>query len=464
MFRTAQKLLVVSMVAALAGCSAQGSIGSGTPPLPKTWSWEGFRIAGTGGAADAPAPAIAVDAAGNGVLVWRQADSTDGRQQLWIARSGKSGAWTAPRPFRMPGTESAQHAQIVFDAGGNLLFVWQQPDGEHRSIRAVRAGANGVWGDIQRLERHDRNAADLALAADETGNTFAVWREDGDAGSEIRSRRYVAGIGWSAAQRVDAEMPARPGRPVLAVDRAGSALVAWEAQVGAGSQVWAARFDAHRGWESPRRLSVPATAAHAPHATFGRDGNAVVVWEQTKGGRRSVTASHSLAGGSWSAPQPISAAAVDAQRPVVALDRAGHGVAVWEQQEATRRAVWANRWIAGKGWLGAERIDGNPAMHARHPQVMMNTDGHAVVVWCQGGGTHANIVTARLADGRWSVPEVLDTDNIGALHTAVAEAPQLTRDRTGNVVAAWRQKGGVATEVRSDRFLQKDVTTQASRS
>jgi hypothetical protein len=451
MLKSTQRVLVVFATAALTGCGAQGSVASHDSTAAKVKSWRGIQVVEPVAGGDATAPRIALDADGNGVLVWQQGGATRATDRLWLSQFRAGGAWDTPRPLNMPGKGHAERPQVVFDSAGNLLLAWTQSDGTRRNIWAVRVSSAGTWGEMQLLEQRDGDAAELSLAADGKGNAFAVWRQDSGAGSGIWSTRYTAASGWGPAQRLENGFPGSAERPALAVDAAGNALVAWQTHDTDGSNVWSARFRAGQSWSRPVRLNRDAVAA-SPHVVLDRQGNGIAVWQQRKDARWGVAASHFQIGTDWSEPQIIADRYADARLPQVASGRSGDGVVVWEQQQATRCAVWASRYTVAAGWSGAERIDGNPGSHARQPQVAFNGDGEAVVAWRQVDGAHSNIVTTRFNAGRWSVPEILDTDNIGALNTAVADQPQLAFEPGGNAVAVWRQQDVGARGVRLSHF------------
>jgi hypothetical protein len=128
---------------------------SGFGTLTRIWSnrytvgsgWGGFPTliqtdAFGGGTASALAPQIAMDASGNALAVWVQSDNTP---NIWVNRYTVGSGWGTTANLgqvriNIPGAAGspAGWPQIAFDANGNALVVWYQPDGVNDSIWANR--------------------------------------------------------------------------------------------------------------------------------------------------------------------------------------------------------------------------------------------------------------------------------------------------------------------------------------
>jgi hypothetical protein len=72
-----------------------------------------------------------------------------------------------------------------------------------------------------------------------------------------------------------------------------------------------------------------------------------------------------------------------ADTPEVAMDPQGDAVVVWAQPDGSETGIWSNRYTSEIGWGTAERIDARDLGSAEGPQVAIDANGDAVAVWVQ---------------------------------------------------------------------------------
>jgi hypothetical protein len=104
---------------------------------------------------------------------------------------------------------------------------------------------------------------------------------------------------------------------------------------GAGS-AWAAP-----GWLAPQDLSAAGQKAGFPEVAVDGQGNAIAVWSRFDGTNFIVQAAVREAGGSFGAPQDLSAAGQKAGFSQVAVDGQGYAIAVWSRFDGTNFIVQA---------------------------------------------------------------------------------------------------------------------------
>ena len=101
--------------------------------------------------------------------------------------------------------------------------------------------------------------------------------------------------------------------------------------------------------------------------------------------------------------------------PQVAVDPNGNAIVVWSQPDGTRNNIWANRFTPSAGWGAAEQIETDNAGDAFGPHVAVDPDGNAVAVWFQSDGTRNNIWANRFTPSAgWGAAEQIETDNAGS--------------------------------------------------
>ena len=123
----------------------------------------------------------------------------------------------------------------------------------------------------------------------------------------------------------------------LAADGCGVAGLVCCLVLGGGSgSAWAAP-----AWLAPQDLSAAGQHAYDPQVAVDGQGNAIAVWQRSDGTNTIVQAAVRAAGGSFGAPQDVSAAGQKAGFPEVAVDGQGNAIAVWSRSNGTNYIVQA---------------------------------------------------------------------------------------------------------------------------
>ena len=273
------------------------------------------------------------------------------------------------------------------------------------------------------------SGSDLSIALDAAGDAFTVWARSGTAQAAERP----AGGSWSAAQGISGSCVDASGVQ-LAVNAAGRAVAVWECPKVGNTIVQAAMRSARGSWSAPHDLSAPGHDAHAPQVALDRAGDAVVVWARSNGTDVVVQAALQRANGGWLAPQDISGPGVDVDRPDVALDAHGNGVAVWQSSDGSSSVIRAATRSAAGSWSTPQALSSGG--YSERPHVGVDSAGEAVAVW-SANGAHVRVRAAvRRAGGGWGQPETLSGPAADALQPQLAVSPR------GSAVAAWASFDG----------------------
>ena len=240
-------------------------------------------------------PAVASDAAGNFVVVWTSNGSAGSDADWHSIQARRYDAAGTPLggEFQVNvWTTHAQHSPAVApDGAGGFVVVWESPSGDGTdldagSIQGRRYDAAGVplGGEFQVNTYTTSSQSAPVVAADATGSVVA-WSSFGSAmdgeGTSVQAQRYdAAGTPLGPQFQVNEWTTGFQGSPAVALDGAGTLVVAW-ARDYSGSLIQARRFDAAGTPLGPEFqvnafttfiLANPAVAADAA-------GNFVVVWD-----------------------------------------------------------------------------------------------------------------------------------------------------------------------------------------
>jgi hypothetical protein len=195
---------------------------------------------------DAFAPQVAVDQAGNAVVVWRRHDGTTdcSGSGCWRAQARvryANGILSPIQSLSAPG-EAVGVPEVAVDQAGNAVVAWQRNDGTTgcgsgcNRIQARVRDADGTLSPIQTLSALGQHADSPQVGVDESGNAVFVWEREFPTTNStcvntaacvrIQARVRSSNGALSATQTLSAA-----GRdstfPQLAVNGAGSAATTW---------------------------------------------------------------------------------------------------------------------------------------------------------------------------------------------------------------------------------------------
>jgi hypothetical protein len=243
-------------------------------------------------------PAVAMTADGDFVAVW-SSDGQDGSLDgIFGQRFDAMGTTVGPEFQVNTHTTGTQRAPAVaVDADGDFVVVWQSVGGPgtdpDNTVLGQRfdstATPQGAEFQVNTYTTSFQGGAAVAMDAD--GNFVVVWNSDGSAGSDssefsVLAQRYdSAGVPQGGEFQVNTYTTARQVRPDVAMDADGNFVVVWDSEGSPGSDddgysILAQRYDdtgAAIGGEfqvntyTTNDQEYPAVAGNA-------DGAFVVVW------------------------------------------------------------------------------------------------------------------------------------------------------------------------------------------
>ena len=164
---------------------AQGTATTSSTVYARRYSggtWGNADVLSGAGTDSAARARIAMNAAGETVGVWQEshADSL----QTWVKRRVGAGAWSAPTRLdtALGGSDSQGEPQVALDTAGNAMVVWShtQSGANHRDLYGSHySTASGSWAAPVLLDSVTTGGVNsCALAMDASGNAIVVWDQD----------------------------------------------------------------------------------------------------------------------------------------------------------------------------------------------------------------------------------------------------------------------------------------------
>jgi uncharacterized protein YpmB len=374
------------------------------------------------------------------------------------------------------------------DSNGNAIIVWCQSDGVNLQIFKSEY-RSGVWhhpvslSDNISIDGWDAQTPRVAM--DNNGNAIIVWEQPdgghpgGAAFSQIYKSEYRNGAWTHPASLSDHISPGGTpaGKPQVAMDNNGSAIIVWY-QYDSDNNFQIFKSEYRNGsWTNPASLtdnnSPDGSSAYYPNVAMGNNGNAIIVWHQSNGTNEQIFKSE-YRGGVWDHPSSlsdyISPNGQDAYNPQVAMDNNGNAIIVWYQHdESNIYQIFKSEYRDGLWHYPSSLSDhiSPDGQHAWYPQVAMDSNGNAIIVWYQSDGTNLQIFKSEYREGAWHNSASLSSNTSTARQQLVAKEgvtiifdsviispngqdatfPQVAMDNKGNAIIVWSQSDGAVYQI-----------------
>jgi hypothetical protein len=226
-------------------------------------------------------PQVAIDASGNAIVVWLRQDGPDYsiKARRYVAGSG----WEAAISTLSTKLGYSEYPRIAVDGSGNMFVVWNQVDiYPVISTWCCRYAVGTGWEAPQVIETDDSGYTYRAqIAVTPGGDAFAAWEQGDGTRYNIAANHYIKGTGWGTAEIISSSDGTGTQWPALGVDAEGNAVAAWQQINGGSSKIFAASYSAEQGWSAEHALqSDNAPMAVYPVIAMDKGGYAIAAWEQ----------------------------------------------------------------------------------------------------------------------------------------------------------------------------------------
>ena len=448
-------IILACLLIFISGCTP----GNGPTAKPKIWTNSSDitdNISPDGGIGYYPQ--VAMDDNGNAIIVWQ---GFDGSYYQVFKSEYRNGSWTNPTDITDTVSIGGQHAyapQVAMDNNGNAIIVWYEFDGSNYQIFKSEY-RNGSWTNpsnlLDNISPNGQDAYTPHVAMDNIGNAIIVWRQWGGDTWQIYKSEYRSGS-WTHPSSLADDNISIDGYsaldPLVAMDNNGNAIIVWYQSDGVNNQIFKSEYRSDT-WTHPSGLtdniSPNGYDATDPHVAMDDNGNAIIVWSQYDGTNTQILKSE-YRSGSWTNPSGSSESinpngtVTDGQpagSPQVAMDNNGNAIIVWWQSDGTYFNVYKSEYRSGS-WVNpsgfSDYISPNghtDYYHIPRPQVAMDNNGNAIIVWNQTDGSTWQIFKSEYRNSSWTNPSGL-SDNISpdGYH---AEYPQVAMDDDNNAIIVW---------------------------
>lgn len=364
--------------------------------------------------------AVAPD--GTTTVVW-SAREGGGEFRVLARRIGADGTPGAKQQLSASG-QDALAPRVALAPDGTATVAWVRSDGANLLVQARRIAPDGTPEEsTKNLSTTGQDAAAPQVAVAPDGTATVVWKKFDGSHYIVQERRIAPDGTREASFHALSEAKQDAVEPQVGVAADGTATVVWSRFDGSNSIVQERQVGPDGEPEATTlNLSASGASAIQPRVAIAPDGIATVVWNRFDGSNWIVQAQRlSAAGLAVGGVLNLSAAGHDAAEPQLALDEEGAATVVWDRFDGSNFVVQAQRLNPAGAPLGAVVNLSFGGRDAAEPAVASARDGTATVVWSRFDGSSFTVQRRDFApDGSLSSGEDLSTPGRSTSYPAVA--------------------------------------------
>ncbi len=323
---------------------------------------------------------VAMTKDGDAVAVWSQ--NIAGEQSIYSNRYSAGIGWGTDEAIENL-INDAWNTRIAIDAAGNIMVVWAHDDGAgNYDIRANYLAAGDSWNAANStlIEAGAGHAKMPQLFAND-GTFIVTWIQQDNGFDHVWVNRYAANV-WEGEQQIDSEA-ADAVTPQVVVDTDGNAIAIWEQSFDSYDSIWVSHYTADDTWAAATVIEMQDFNASSPQITMDYAGNAMAVWIRNA----SLYSANYSKGGSWGTPTLVEENSGNASFPQLAMDTSGNALVVWRQASNSVYSTWVNRYQHGNGWGMEELLENDDLQQTMYSEVEVDGHGRGFALWVQNDGS-----------------------------------------------------------------------------
>ena len=374
-------------------------------------------------------PSVAMDTAGNIVVVWESygqdaddygvygqlfnPDGTPNGSEIDLNSAANDQHWGQRRP------------DVAMAHDGSFVVTWESwgIDGDQMGVyrRLFDSSGSSLGSDSRVNSSSSNNSKDPSIACDAAGNFTVVWMDenaDGDEFGIYRRRIDNSGSNLESSTLVNATATGFQGMPDIAMDSSGNHVIVWQSadQDGDGMGIYAQIYD-NTGSVTVSEFQVNTTTSgnqQEPAVGMDDNGNFVVAWASYNqdGDEYGIYARvYNSSGTAQTSEFLVNSTTSNSQNfPSVAVNREGNFVIAWTSYgtDGNRDGVYLQAYRAdGSTWGGQTRVNIRTTDFQQFPSVAWDQDSTSIAIAWQDGlrnstathdgddyGVYANVLIA----------------------------------------------------------------------
>jgi hypothetical protein len=357
--------------------------------------------------------------------------------------------------------ENTWNPDVAMDPAGNFIVVWNRnTDASDTEVFGQLYDADGTAqrGEIRINSTSFGSQGNPAVAMDDGGNFVVVWANSVDiiTWNDVYGRRFDAGGNALGTEfQINTYTAENQSYPDVAIDADGDFVAVWQSndQDGDGTGVFGQRFDSD-GIAQEAEFQINTTILNnqlGPRVAMDTDGDFAVTWlhAESIGPEEIYAQRFNAAGVAQGAEFQVNTYTDDLQfQPAVAMDGDGDFVATWtsDGQDGFGYGIYAQMYDAAGGLIGGE-FGVNTTLEGgqNDSDIARNAAGDFVIVWDDHG-------TGAFAQ-RYGDPGAIGGE-LTVWEDDHLNNPRIAVDANANFVVVWRIEcmGGTPCGLYGRRF------------
>ena len=348
--------------------------------------WAEFQV-NTYTTNDQARPAVAMDAAGNFVAVWRSEVQKEGSRGIYGQRFDPDGQKFGSE-FLVNTSIGANQQQpdVAMDAAGNFVVSWNASDGSDEGIWARRYNASGtpITGEFLVNTYTDGRQLRPSIGMNDSGDFAVAWARWNHSIHEwfVCGRAYNAVGSPLGTEFVISQLPHGSNIDV-AMDNSGDFAVAYHRNGDSNNRPlgYYVRMRQYNADTSPKGDAVQLTdnVDHtlSPSIATAGNGDLVITWSDGDIYAQRFDSSGNPVADAFVVNTTLAGSQYG---PTVAMNDDGEAIIVWYDGD-----IWGQAY-SNEGLVGGEfQINTYTLGDQRFPEIAMNDDGRFVTVWESNG-------------------------------------------------------------------------------
>lgn len=344
-------------------------------------------------------PYLAWDISGSGdaFVIFTQGDGTNDR--VYVRRYIKDSGWeNKVTLLSVDGGGKSGAPRVAFDSSGNAMAVFTQGN----KLYANRFDASGsIWsGPVMISYKKEGDVQSPGVIFNGNGQFVVSFYQNIISKSPNRTHLFVTGFDgyswWPVPVQVDTDYH-NYFDAVMGADGFGNLMIAFSE--GAENRLYIKRY--YNGWKEAKNLGY--ASGKPVSIAYDISHNASVLFVQDENGSSHVYSSgYTSSTDAWSEPVAIDGTeSGNADNPRIifeSLDRA-RAIAIYSKVVDGVPHIFSARFDWGTGWQTPERIDGNGVLQSSVPEIIMDWNGNALILYAVPDPGSGQIYAARYTSG-----------------------------------------------------------------
>ena len=283
-------------------------------------------------------------------------------------------------------------AAIAMDAAGNLVVVWSSylQDGSSNGLFGQRFDPNctPIGDEFQVNATTAGNQTEASIAMNDAGDFIIVWHGPSINEEDIFAQRFDPnGQPLGDELMVNTYTQGKQQYPKVAISRDGAFAVVWESEKPeAQTTIVSFRTFDVNGLAIGEEFNVNSIAnCRYPDVAMDPNGNFAIVWMEDRSSNSIMAKLHNADGTAKTVPFDVSTIKFSSvTRSSIAMDANGYFVVAWDgdPDRASLDDIHARLFDPNGSPLGEQFIVNTTLAEAQqYPQVAMNNKGEFVIVW-----------------------------------------------------------------------------------